>query len=269
MAIWWLGTSWGEADLETEPLTVRLPGITRAAFTLLDENQVFFTQWSHLCLGSCMTPFPSMKVNNHLSKIVKKKNWSQSFSPTISSTSRLDQHVHPTAPWDEAPSSPGRTRQEAHRIILGEKRTQLENWKLPHSAAADLRTIFALRENWIVLGQSLIPGMLENCNWTLGGGGSKSSGRKAKKKIYKGKDPLTLTQQFGSVRSSTMEAWPIPLVMWRCPGTLATSMLPFTRKMMSKFWPKKIFGHWVGVHPPWVQLNFTNLEKKTPETRSN
>lgn len=89
MAIWWLGTSWGEADLETEPLTVRLPGITRAAFTLLDENQVFFTQGGHLCLGSCMTPFPSMKGNNHLSKIVKKgptsryfwtqKNWSQSF----------------------------------------------------------------------------------------------------------------------------------------------------------------------------------------------
>lgn len=79
MAIWWLGTSWGEADLETEPLTVRLPGITRAAFTLLDENQVFFTQGGHLCLGSCMTPFPSMKGNNHLSKIVKKGPTSRYF----------------------------------------------------------------------------------------------------------------------------------------------------------------------------------------------
>lgn len=162
MAIWWLGTSWGEADLETEPLTVRLPGITRAAFTLLDENQVFFTQGGHLCLGSCMTPFPSMKGNNHLSKIVKKGPtsryfWTQKKLISVFQSNNFLHfqaghfHVHPTAPWDEAPSSPGRTRQEAHRIILGSEKTQLENWKLPHSAA-DLRTILALRENWIVLG---------------------------------------------------------------------------------------------------------------------
>ena len=150
-----LHTSWWESSLlhSKEP---PLPGKLYDSFSFHESQQSL--------VKNC-------QKKKHFQVFLNKKNWSQSFSPTISSTSRLDQHVHPTAPWDEAPSSPGRTRQEAHRIILGEKRTQLENWKLPHSAAADLRTIFALRENWIVLGQSLIPGMLENCNWTLGGGG--------------------------------------------------------------------------------------------------
>lgn len=110
--------------------------------------------------------------------------------------------------------------------------------------------------------------MLENCLPELWTGvnapllaSTKSSGRKSQKKIYKGEDPLTLTQQFCSVRCSTTEAWPIPLVMWRCPGTLATSMLLFTRKMTSKFWPS-IFGHFGWCPSSMVQLNFTNLEKK-------
>ena len=62
------------------------PKITHATFTLLDENEVFFTQGSHLCLGDSTSWRPSMGVNR---------------------------------PLGEALCYPGRTRQEAHRIILG------------------------------------------------------------------------------------------------------------------------------------------------------